>query len=94
MSGNGIESLEKSRYGSLTANTLKQVRLNNDASEGRDEDSIAERELPDLIAGCRLFAGILQIYCRLFTGCLLFSSHEKISNPYLGFFSHFHSISA
>ena len=44
----------------------KQVRLNKDASEERDEDRIEERDLPDLIADC------LQIVCRLFVSYLLF----------------------
>ena len=67
----------------------------------------AERYLPDLIADyllqiffilqvvyCRLFAGILHIVCRLFADLLLVSSHRIVSNPYLGFLSHFHPIYA
>ena len=39
----------------------EQIVLNKDASEGRDEHRIAERDLSDLVAGsfkviCRLFA--------------------------------------
>ena len=49
----------------VSADEKDQVRSNKDASEGRDEDRIAE---PDFmpVACCRLFAGILQIFCRLF----------------------------
>ena len=49
---------------------IEQVCSNKDASEGRDEDRIAERYLPDLIAGCllqiiyRYIADCLQVYCR------------------------------
>ena len=39
--------------------TFKQVCLNKDLSEGRDEDKIAERDLPYLNAGC-----LLPIVCR------------------------------
>ena len=43
---------------------------------------------------CRLFANILKVVCRRFRGYLLFSSHGTVSYSYLGFLSHFHSISA
>ena len=41
----------------------KHVRLNKDASDGRDEDRIADRYLSDLIAGY-----FLQIVCKCITG--------------------------
>ena len=83
--------------------TAKQVPSNKDASEGRDEDRMAERDLPDLpdlIAVCLLqiicrhIAGYLQVSCRLFTVFLLFSSDGTVFISYLGFHRHFHSISA
>ena len=46
-------------------NLKKQVYSNKDGSEGRDEEKIAERYLPDLIADC-----FLQIFCRYIAGCL------------------------
>ena len=53
--------------------SLKQVRLNKDASKGRDKDRIAGRELPDLIAGC-----LLIIYFRYIADFqLLFISHGQ-----------------
>ena len=47
----------------------KQVRLNKDASEVRDEDEIAARDLPDLSAGC-----LLQIVCRFIAARLQFKN--------------------
>ena len=44
---------------------IKQVRLNKDASERRDEGRIADRNFPDLIASC-----LLQIVCSYIAGCL------------------------
>ena len=50
---------------------IEQVRSNKDASEGREEVGIAEKDLPDLIVGylpqvvCRLLAGYSQINCLL-----------------------------
>ena len=42
----------------------KYVRSNKDASAGRDEDKIVERDLSDWRANC------LQVCCRWFAGCL------------------------
>ena len=56
-------------------------------------------DLSDLIADyflqivCRYTVGCLQMICILFAGYLLISSHATVSNSYLGFLSHFHSIS-
>ena len=41
----------------------EQVCLNKNASEERDRDRVAERDLPDLIAGC-----LLQIFCMYIAG--------------------------
>ena len=43
---------------------------------------------------CTLFAGILQVICRLFAGSLLFSTHKTVSNPYYGLLSHVYYTSA
>ena len=60
---------------------IKHVPLNEDASEGTDEDKIAE-----------IFAGFDS---RLFVASyLVVGSHGTDSNPYICFRSHFHLISA
>ena len=64
---------------------FEQVRSNKDASEGRDKDRIAGRDLPDLRAGCllqivsRYISDCLQLYCRLFTGHLQVICSSNIS---------------
>ena len=47
---------------------MKQIKfygktINKDASEGRDDDIIAERDKPDLVSGC-----LMQIVCRYIAG--------------------------
>ena len=70
----------------------EHVRLNKDASKGRDEGKIAERDWPDFIADCLLqkvgrnIADFKQVIFRLFAGYFLFGSHGTVSDPYLGFF--------
>ena len=51
---------------------LQQVSSNEDASEGRSEDKIAERDLPDSIAEC-----LLQIVCRYVAGYLQSGIHNS-----------------
>ena len=38
-------------YSNLTQGKEEHVRSNKDASDGRDQERFAERDLPDLIAG-------------------------------------------
>ena len=52
----------------VSVTKIKQVCSNKDASEGRDQDRIAERDKPDLNAG-----GLLQVVCNLFAGHMLLS---------------------
>ena len=56
---------------------LKQVRSNKDASEGRNDDRIAERLTRYFlqVVYCRLFAGLLQFVYRLIAGYLQSGIH-------------------
>ena len=64
---------------------VRLVRSNKDVSKGRGEDRIAERDYPDLFAGC-----VLQIVCRCIAGFFFVRVICRIlvvRDPYLDFSS-------
>ena len=51
---------------------IYRISLNKGLSEERDKDKIAERDrqIRLQVACCSIFAGVLQVVCRLFAGYL------------------------